>query len=62
MNEAITFLGRFRIEKYQDSRFFALYDLDELVAVCVYKKGAKEIERRMIGYELALLQIENERG
>ena len=35
-----------RIEKY-GRRFWAVYDGGELVAVTVYKKGAKEIVRRL---------------
>ncbi len=54
---AETFLGRFKIQKYEDSRFYAVYDNGELVAVTVYRKGAKEVERRMIGYELAILSL-----
>ena len=63
---AQTILGRFMVKKYKDSRFSAVYDGDTLVCVTVYKKGAKEVERRLIGYELALLSIskelEGERG
>lgn len=35
-----------RIEPYGD-RYFALYDGDELVCVTVYKKGAREVKRRI---------------
>mgnify|MGYP001474696963 CR=1 FL=1 len=28
-------------------RYFALYDQEELVCVTVYKKGAKEVKRRI---------------
>ena len=35
-----------KIEKYRD-RYFALYDGGELVCVTVYKKGAKEVKRRI---------------
>jgi hypothetical protein len=63
---AATLLGRFRVLKYPDSRFYGVYDSDTLVCVTVYKKGAKEVERRLIGYELALLsmskELEGERG
>ena len=63
---AATLLGRFTVKKYEGSRFSAVYDGDELVCVTVYKKGAKEVERRLIGYELALLslsrELEGERG
>ena len=57
---AATLLGRFTVKKYGDSRFHGLYDSDTLVCVTVYKKGAKEVERRLIGYELALLGISKE--
>lgn len=32
-----------------DSRFYALYRHDELVAVCVYKKGAINVMRLLAG-------------
>ena len=57
---ALTILGRFTVKKYGDSRFHGLYDGDTLVCVTVYKKGAKEVERRLIGYELALLSMSKE--
>ncbi len=57
---AATLLGRFRVQKYPDSRFYGVYDSDTLVCVTVYKKGAKEVERRLIGYELALLSMSKE--
>ena len=38
--------GEMTIEPYGD-RFFALYDGGELVCVTVYKKGAKEVKRRI---------------
>jgi hypothetical protein len=34
------------IEPYGD-RYFALYDGEELVCVTVYKKGAREVKRRI---------------
>ena len=33
------------IERY--NRFWAVYDGSELVCVCVYKKGAEEVLRRL---------------
>jgi hypothetical protein len=50
-------LERFKIDKYGD-RTFALYDGDDLVCVTAYRKGAAEVRRRMIGYELLLTQAE----
>jgi hypothetical protein len=36
------------IDKWQSSRYWAVYDDDgELVCVTVYKKGAKEVVRRL---------------
>ena len=57
---AATLLGRFTIKKYGDSRFHGLYDGDTLVCVTVYKKGTKEVDSRLIGYELVLLGISKE--
>ena len=57
---ALTILGRFTVKKYKDSRFHGVYDDDRLICVTVYKKGAKEVERRLIGYELALLSLSRE--
>ena len=36
-----------RIERYGNSRFWALYDGQDLVAVTVYKRGAQEVRRRL---------------
>ena len=57
---AQTVLGRFIVKKYKDSRFHGVYDGNTLICVTVYKKGAKEVERRLIGYELALLSVSKE--
>ena len=50
-------LERFRVDKYGD-RTFALYDGENLVCVTAYRKGAEEVRRRMIGYELLLMQAD----
>jgi hypothetical protein len=36
-----------RIERYANTRFWALYDGEELVVVTVYKRGAREVQRRL---------------
>jgi hypothetical protein len=36
-----------RIERYGTSRFWALYDGQDLVVVTVYKRGAREVQRRL---------------
>jgi plasmid stabilization system protein ParE len=36
-----------RIVRYGNSRFWALYDGQDLVVVTVYKRGAREVQRRL---------------
>ena len=36
-----------RIERYGRTRFWALWDGNELVTVTVYTKGAQEVQRRL---------------
>ena len=37
-----------KIDRYGNTRFFALYDADgSLVCVTVYRKGAEEVRRRL---------------
>ena len=36
-----------RIERYKHTRHWALYDGAELVAVTVYRRGAREVQRRL---------------
>jgi hypothetical protein len=50
-------LERFKIDKYSD-RTFALYDGEDLVCVTAYRKGAEEVRRRLIAYELLLMESE----
>jgi hypothetical protein len=38
-----------RIERYRDSRFWALYEAGELLCVTVYKKGAEAVKTRIEG-------------
>ena len=43
-------IDRFRVDHY-GTRFFAVYDGEELVAVTDYRKGAEEVKRRLIFFE-----------
>src|SRR6266567_9485768 len=47
--------SHYRVARYPYSRFYALYDGDQLLAVTVYKKGAEAIrdrsEERRVGKE-----------
>jgi len=36
-----------RILRYGNSRFWALYDGPDLVVVTIYKRGAREVQRRL---------------
>jgi hypothetical protein len=42
-----------QMTRYQQTRFWALWDDTELVAVVVYKKGATELLRRLAAQPLA---------
>jgi hypothetical protein len=48
-------LARFNVDRWND-RNFAVYDGEDLVCVTVYRKGAEEVRRRMIAYELLLME------
>jgi len=37
----------YRISHYPNSRFWGVYDGDDLVAVTVYRRGAEEVRRRL---------------
>lgn len=41
-------MEQFRVERYGNTRFFAVYDAtNALVCVCVYRRGAEEVARRL---------------
>jgi hypothetical protein len=41
-------MDSFRVERYDKTRFFAVRDAaDALVCVCVYRRGAEEVVRRL---------------
>jgi len=42
-----------RIERYKNTRHWALYDGQELVVVTVYRRGAQEVQRRLEAQPLA---------
>ena len=42
----------YRVERYEKTRFFAVYDAaGTLVCVCVYRRGAEEVARRLQALE-----------
>jgi hypothetical protein len=57
--------SRYRIARYPDSRFYALYDGDQLLAVTVYKKGAEAVRDRLQAQEASiahLMQAQSSQG
>ena len=43
-----------RVERYQHTRFWAVYASDgALICLCVYRKGAREVVRRLTSQEPA---------
>ncbi len=55
------FLERFTVDKWND-RHFAVRDNGNLVAVTEYRKGAEEVRRRMIAYEMIIWRLMEERA
>ena len=49
--------SHYRVARYPDSRFYALYDGDQLLAVTVYKKGAEAIRDRLQAQEASIAQL-----
>jgi hypothetical protein len=54
-------LERFSVDKWNE-RHFAVRDNGDLVAVTEYRKGAEEVRRRMIAYEMAIQGFTEERS
>jgi len=51
-----------RIVRYGNSRFWALYDGQDLVVVTVYKRGAREVQRRLAAQPRATAEAAAEAG
>jgi hypothetical protein len=49
--------SHYRVARYPYSRFYALYDGDELLAVTVYKKGAEAVRERLQAQEASIAQL-----
>ena len=49
--------SHYRVARYPYSRFYALYDGDELLAVTVYKKGAEGVRDRLEAQEAIIDQL-----
>jgi hypothetical protein len=49
--------SRYRVARYPYSRFYALYDGDQLLAVTVYKKGAEAVRGRLQKLEAKIAEL-----
>ena|SRR5712691_9838051 len=49
--------SRYHVERYRDTRQFALYDGDELLAVTMYRKGAETVRDRLQALEARLAEL-----
>ena len=49
--------SHYHVARYPYSRFYALYDGDDLLAVTVYKKGAEAIRERLEAQEASIAQL-----
>ena len=43
--------SRYRVGRYNNTRYYALYNGDDLIAVTVYKKGANQVRYLLESYE-----------
>jgi hypothetical protein len=50
------------IDKWGESRFYALYDGNDLVCVTAYKRGAESVKRRVEALEERIEQLEQVKG
>src|SRR5262245_52413134 len=49
--------SHYRVARYPYSRFYALYDGEELLAVTVYKKGAEAVRDRLQAQEARIAEL-----
>jgi len=49
--------SHYRVVRYPYSRFYALYDGEELLAVTVYKKGAEAVRDRLQAQEARIAEL-----
>jgi hypothetical protein len=52
--------SHYRVARYPYSRFYALYDGEELLAVTVYKKGAEAVRGRLQAQEARIAALTQE--
>jgi hypothetical protein len=52
--------SHYRVARYPYSRFYALYDGEELLAVTVYKKGAEAVRDRLQAQEARIAALTRE--
>jgi hypothetical protein len=53
--------SRFHVERYGGTRFWGLYEGDELLAVTVYRKGAEAVRTRLQEQEAKIAQLSQAR-
>src|SRR5882724_724590 len=49
--------SHYRVARYPSSRFYALYDGEQLLAVTVYKKGAEAVRDRLQAQEARIAEL-----
>jgi len=50
--------GSYRIERYKRTRFFALYENEELLAVTAYRKGARALKDRLEAQDRKIAELQ----
>lgn len=54
--------GQYRVDHYPNSRFWGVYDSERLIAVTVYKRGAREVAGRLEMQERAIADLKRRLG
>jgi hypothetical protein len=58
--QAVPAESRYHIDRYPSSRFWAVHDGTDLVAVTVYRKGAKEVTDRLEAQERTIAELKRQ--
>lgn len=54
--------GQYRLDHYPHSRFWGVYDGERLIAVTVYRRGAREVVGRLDSHERTIAALKRQLG
>ncbi len=50
--------GSYRVERYKRTRFFAIFDGEELLALTVYRRGANALRQKLEAQDKAIAELQ----